>query len=93
MACINDLPYDILLKGGSPSQCESLIRERSDELYHVPGGYAIRGVPLKGDSIPVGVKGDEIFFQYIKPCFGLFVLRLPDAGDEIERLRSRFKKK
>ncbi|MDW7731026.1 MAG: DUF1894 domain-containing protein [Methanolobus sp.] len=93
MACISDLPFEILLKGGSPAQCEALIKEKSDEVYHVPGGYTIRGVMLKGDSIPIGVKGDELFFQYIKPCFGLFVLRLPDAADEVERLHSQFKKK
>ncbi|WP_406656436.1 DUF1894 domain-containing protein [Methanolobus sp. ZRKC2] len=92
MVCISDLPFEILLKGGTPAQCEALIRENSDEVYHVPGGYTIRGVLLSGDSIPIGVKGDEIFFQYIKPCFGLFVLKLPDASDEIERLHSQFKK-
>jgi hypothetical protein len=92
MACISDLPYEILLKGGTPAQCEALIREKSDEVYHVTGGYTIRGVPLKGDNIPIGVKGDELFFQYIKPCFGLFVLRLPDAADVAGKLRSEFKK-
>ncbi|MDN5309416.1 MAG: hypothetical protein PWP14_810 [Methanolobus sp.] len=93
MACISDLPYEILLKGGTPAQCEALIRENSDEVYHVGGGYTIRGVILKGDNIPIGTKGNELFFQYIKPCFGLFVLKLPDAADEVEKLRSKFGKK
>ncbi|WP_340819254.1 DUF1894 domain-containing protein [Methanolobus sp. WCC4] len=90
MACINDLPFEILLKGGTPAQCEEMIRERSDEMYHVPGGYRLRGVALMGDDVPVGVKGDVVFFQYIKPCFGLFVLRLPDAADIAEQLRKDF---
>lgn len=90
MACINDLPFEILLKGGTPAQCEKLIREKSDKVYHVEGGYRIRGVALMGDNIPVGVKGDEVFFQFIKPCFGLFVLRLPDASDVAEQLKKDF---
>ena len=93
MACINDLPFEILLKGGSPAQCEALIKEKSDEVYFVPGGYTIRGVLLQGDTIPIGVNGDEIIFQYIRPCFGLFVLKLANAADEVEKLRSQFKKK
>ena len=93
MACIDDIPYEIMLKGTTPAESEAFIRERCDEVYHVEGGYTIRGVLLKGSSLPIGVKGDEIFFVYIKPCFGLFVLRLPDAADEIAKLRSKFKKK
>lgn len=93
MACINDLPFEILLRGGTPTQCEKFIQERSDKVYHVTGGYRIRGVALMGDNIPVGVKaGNEIFFQFIKPCFGLFVLRLPDAADVTAQLEKDFKK-
>ncbi|WP_292467098.1 DUF1894 domain-containing protein [Methanolobus sp.] len=92
MACINDIPFEILLKGGTPSQCEKLIQEKSDKVYHVAGGYRLRGVALMGDNVPVGVKGDEVFFQFIKPCFGLFVLRVPDAADIAEQLEKDFKK-
>ncbi|MBP1908074.1 DUF1894 domain-containing protein [Methanolobus bombayensis] len=90
MACINDIPFEILLKGATPAQCEDLIQENSDTVYHVPGGYRLRGVALMGDNVPVGVKGDEVFFQFIKPCFGLFVLRVPDASDIAEQLRKDF---
>ncbi|WMW22063.1 DUF1894 domain-containing protein [Methanolobus mangrovi] len=92
MACINDIPFEILIKGATPAQCEKLIQERSDKVYHVTGGYRIRGVALMGDNVPVGVKGDEVFFQFIKPCFGLFVLRVPDATDIAEQLEKDFKK-
>ncbi len=92
MTCINDLPFEILLKGATPSQCSELITERSDKVYRVTDGYRIRGVPLMGSSVPVGVKGDEVFFQYIKPCTGLFVLRLPDAADVVEKLSNDFDK-
>ncbi|MDK2891931.1 DUF1894 domain-containing protein [Methanohalophilus sp.] len=89
MSCINDIPYEIMLKGASPKECEDFIRKNSDEMYHVPAGYKIRGVMLKGaKTIPIGLKGDTIYFQYVKPCTGLFVLKLDNAGDEIDKLRS-----
>lgn len=92
MACINDIPYEILLKGGSPKQCEEFIQKECDEVYHVKGGYKIRGVLLRGgDTIPIGIKGNDLIFQFIKPCSGLFILRIPDAQDEIEKLRNAMK--
>jgi hypothetical protein len=58
-------------------------------MYHVPGGYTLRGVMLKGArTVPIGVKGETIYFQFVKPCTGLFVLRLDNAADEVEKLRS-----
>jgi len=92
MACINDIPFEILIKGATPAQSEKLIKEKSDTFYKVPGGYRLRGVALMGDNIPVGVKGDEVFFQFIKPCFGIFVLRVADAADIAEQLKKDFKK-
>lgn len=92
MACINDIPYEILLKGGSPQQCEDFIRNECDEVHHVKGGYKVRGVLLHGgDAIPIGVKGNDLIFQFIKPCSGLFVLKIPDAQDEIEKIRNAMK--
>ncbi len=89
MACINDIPYEILLKGVTLEECESFINQQCDEVYHVPGGYKLRGIMLRGGAtIPIGVCGKDIIFQYIKPCSGLFVLKLEDAEDEIERLRA-----
>jgi hypothetical protein len=88
MSCINDIPYEIILKGVSPKECEEFIVQNSDETYHVPAGYKIRGVMLKGaKTVPIGIKGNSIYFQYVKPCTGLFVLKLDNAGDDIETLR------
>lgn len=89
MACISDLPYEIVLSGVTPGQSEKYIKEKSDEVFYVPGGYKLLGVVLRGGSeIPVGVKGSDLLFQYVKPCSGLFVLRIRDEPDEINRLRS-----
>lgn len=89
MTCIKDISYEILLSSVTPAQSEKYVRDNSDEVFYVPGGYKVRGVPLVGgDSIPVGIKGDDLIFQFVKPCSGLFVLMIKDAQDEIERLRS-----
>ncbi len=89
MTCISELPYEILLKDVTPAQCEAYIQEHCNEVFHVSGGYRLRGVFLRGGrSIPIGAKGNDILFQFVKPCTGLFVLKLSDAQDEIEQLRS-----
>lgn len=89
-SCTKDVPYEILLSGITPAQSEKFIKENSDRLFHVPGGYKIKGMKLIGsDKIPVGVKGKDLIFQFIKPCFGLFVLKITDAQDEIDKLQNK----
>ncbi|MDA0524687.1 DUF1894 domain-containing protein [Methanococcoides alaskense] len=89
MSCINDIPYEILLKGATPKECEDFIKKECDEVYHVKGGYKLHGIMLRGgDSIPIGIKGDDLIFQFIKPCSGLYILRYPDAKEDIEQLRN-----
>ncbi|NPE31529.1 DUF1894 domain-containing protein, partial [Methanococcoides sp. SA1] len=64
-------------------------KKECDEVYHVKGGYKLHGIMLRGgDSIPIGIKGDDLIFQFIKPCSGLYILRYPDAKEDIEQLRS-----
>lgn len=89
MACISDLPYEIVLSGVTPGQSEKYIKENSDEVFYVPGGYKLLGVTLRGSSaIPVGIKDSDIIFQFVKPCSGLFVLRIRNEPEEVKRLRS-----
>ena len=93
MSCIDEIPYEILLSRATPKQCEEFVKKNTDEMYHVPGGYKISGVPLVGgNEIPVGVSGSNLIFQFVKPCSGLYVLKIKDAQDEIERVRTGFKK-
>ncbi|WP_370573002.1 DUF1894 domain-containing protein [Methanomethylovorans sp.] len=90
-SCTKDIPYEILLSGVTPAQSEKYIKENSDKIFHVPGGYHIRGMKLIGsDKIPVGAKGKDLMFQFIKPCFGVFVLKITDVQDEIDKLQKEF---
>ena len=87
-SCTKNIPYEILLSGVTPTQSEKYIKENSDKVFHVPGGYHIRGMKLIGsEKIPVGVKDKDLLFQFIKPCFGIFVLKMTDAQDEIDKLQ------
>lgn len=92
MSCIDEIPYEILLSRVTPKQCGEFVKKNTDEMYHVPGGYKIRGVPLVGGTaIPVGISGSDLIFQFVKPCSGLYVLKISEAQDEIEKVRAEFK--
>ena len=89
MTCIDEIPYNIMLSHATQKQCAEFVKKNTDEIYYVPGGYTIRGVPLVGgNAIPVGVSGKNLIFQFVKPCSGLYVLKIEDAQDEIERVRA-----
>lgn len=92
MVCLSEYNFEILLKNATPKECENFVKELSEEAYLIPGGYTIKGIILMGATVPVGFSGDNILFQYIKPCFGLFVIRMKNEAEEIKKLREQYKK-
>lgn len=92
MACLREYRYEILLKNATLRECEDYIKGHTQDVYLVPGGYKVKGITLLGMTSPVGFSGDEIIFQFIKPCFGFFVLKLENEAEEIKRLRDQYKK-
>lgn len=92
MVCIKNLEVIIIGSEMTLSECEELILEKSDEAWLIPGGYDLLGVLLKGaQPFPVGISGDNLYFQYVKPCFGIFALHL-EKCDRIDLLRKDFLK-
>jgi len=92
MVCIKNLEVIIIGSEMTLSECEELILEKSDEVWLIPGGYELLGVMLKGARpFPVGIKDNNLFFQYVKPCFGIFALQLENCK-EIEALKNDFLK-
>jgi hypothetical protein len=90
-SCAKDMPYEVLTSGVTLAQSEKYIKDKAEKVFHVPGGYSIKGMKLIGsDKIPVGVKGNDLIFQFIKPCFGLFILKMTDVQEEIEKLQKEF---
>jgi hypothetical protein len=88
---LGDYDFEILLKNTTLKECESFIKNHSEDMYLVPGGYKVKGITLLGTTSPVGFLGNDIIFQYTKPCFGFFVLKLPDEAEEIRRLHEQYK--
>ncbi|WNY29132.1 hypothetical protein MmiEs2_13490 [Methanimicrococcus stummii] len=92
MVCIKNLDVVIIGSEMTLSECEDLIMEKSDEVWLVPGGYELLGIILKGARpFPVGISGNCLYFQYVKPCFGIFALMLENCR-EIDALRKDFLK-
>lgn len=92
MVCLSGYNIEVLLKNATPKECENVVKEHSEDMYLVPGGYDIKGIFLLGTDIPVGFSGNDIIFQFIKPCFGLFVIRMKNEAEEIKKLKEQYKK-
>ena len=92
MACLREYRYEILLKNTTLKECENYIKKCSEDVYLVPGGYKVKDITLLGSTSPVGFSGNDIIFQFIKPCFGFFVIKLKNEVEEIKKLRGQYKK-
>jgi hypothetical protein len=92
MVCLSEYNYEILLKNTTLKECEKFIMKNSENVYLVPGGYKVKELMLMGTASPVGVSGSDIIFQFTKPCFGLFVIKLKNETEEIKRLSNQYKK-
>jgi hypothetical protein len=92
MACLREYRYEILLKNATLKECEDYIKGRSEDVYLVPGGYKVKGITLLGMTSPVGFSGNDIRFQFTKPCFGFFVIKLRNEAEEVNKLRDQYKK-
>lgn len=92
MVCLKEYDFEILLKNATLKECENFVVEHSDDAYLIPGGYKVKGILLLGTDIPVGFSGNEIIFRFIKPCFGLFIIRMKIEVEEIKELKDQYKK-
>ncbi len=92
MACLRGYKYEIILKNTTLKECEDFIKGLSEDVYLVPGGYKVKDFILLGITAPVGFSGNDIIFQFTKPCFGFFVLRLNNEAEEVKKLRNQYKK-
>ncbi len=92
MGCLETLPYEVLQAQLSFKEAREYLAPLP-ETYDVEPGYQLFGIRIIGiPPIRVAVDGDAIIFPYTKPCHGTFLVKVPEAHAEIERLRSRRKK-
>jgi len=89
MGCLESLPYEVILSKVSFKEARVFL-SRYPEKYDVEPGYKIFEVRIIGvPPIRVAVDGNAVLFPFTKPCHGTFLLKVPDATDEIARLRER----
>ena len=88
MGCLESLPYEVIQRGLSYRECREYVRRNCSEVHEVPPGYKLFDKHLIGvPPLAIGIDGDEITFPYTKPCYGTFLVKVRDDGDEIRRLR------
>jgi hypothetical protein len=88
MGCIESLPYEILLRGGSFKEIRDHILKNYREHRTVPPGFKIFDTYIIGiPPISIGLDGDFVIFPFTKPCHGTFLLRVQDPT-EAARLRA-----
>ncbi len=88
MGCIEQLPYEVLLSGISFSESRKYIEEHYTEIYFVDPGFKIFDKYIIGvPPIALALDGDTVIFPFTKPCYGTFLLKVPEA-EEATRIRS-----
>ncbi len=93
MGCIEDLTYDVIAKNLSFAESRKLIENRCDETHQIEPGSKLFGEPIIGPPpIVIGIDGDAVFFPYVKPCHGTFLLRISDP-EEVSRIREKVRSK
>jgi hypothetical protein len=89
MGCIESLPYEVLLRGGSFRECRDYIRNHFKESIEVKPGFKVFDTHIIGvPPIAIGLDGDFVVFPFTKPCHGTFLLRVEDRA-EADRLRKQ----
>jgi len=89
MGCIESLPYEVILRGGSFKECRDYVRKHFRESRDVQPGFKIFDTHIIGiPPISIGLDGDFVVFPFTKPCHGTFLLRVEDQA-EADRLRKR----
>jgi hypothetical protein len=89
MGCIESLPYEVIMRGGSFKECRDYVRKQFGESLDVQPGFKIFDTHIIGvPPISIGLDGDFVIFPFTKPCHGTFLLRVEDKA-EADRLRKR----
>lgn len=92
MGCLESLPYEVLLAKISFKEAREFLA-RYPEKYDVEPGYKMFEVRIIGvPPIRVAVDGEAVLFPFTKPCHGTFLIRVPEGGEEIDKLRALKKK-
>lgn len=89
MGCLESLPYEVLLSKISFKEAREFL-SKYPEKYDVQPGYRLFDLNIIGvPPIRVAVDGESLLFPFTKPCHGTFLVQVPEAAEEIAKLRAR----
>jgi len=93
MGCLEKLPYEVILRNSSFSECREYLKKNFSEIYTVSPGYKIFDVHIIGvPPVTVALDGNIVIFPFTKPCHGTFLVKV-ESEEESLRLRKSSKQK
>ena len=72
MVCLREYDFDILQKNTTLQECESFIKDLTEDTYLVPGGYKVKGVTLWVQLPPLASQG-MILYSDIQSLASVFL--------------------
>ena len=93
MGCLDKLPYEIILRHTSFTECREYLKKNFKEIYTVPPGYKIFDVHIIGvPPVSLAIEGNTIIFPFTKPCHGTFLVSVDDEEEATRIRKENFKK-
>ena len=85
MGCIDKMPYEVLLRNASFSECREYQKKNYSELFTVKPGHKIFDVHIIGiPPVYIALDGEDIIFPYTNPCHGTFLLKVTDPKEAVK---------
>jgi len=82
VACVEDLPYEVVLSTAPFAECREFIEKHCARYCHVNPGFRLFDKYMIGaPPIVIGVDGDVVVFPFTKLCYGTFLLQIEDAAE------------
>jgi hypothetical protein len=81
--------HEIILRDAGFRECRDYILSHYPEHFEVPPGYLIFEKHLIGvPPLYIALDGDDVIIPFTKPCYGTFLIRVPDA-EEAAKIRAK----
>jgi len=92
MGCLESMKHEIILRDASFKECRVYILSNFPEHFEVLPGYKIFEKHLIGvPPLYIAVDGDDVIIPYTKPCYGTFLIRVPDPEMAFELRQNKTK--
>ncbi|WFN37537.1 DUF1894 domain-containing protein [Methanomicrobium antiquum] len=93
MGCLDKLPYEVILRNVSFSECREYLKKNYKEVYTVSPGYKIFDVHIIGvPPVTIALDDDIVIFPYTKPCHGTFLVKVSSEEESVKIRKNQIKK-